>query len=416
MSKQAEPISSSEDNPTEATQSVDVSTMSDQEIDALLNNSSMDDNMDDTMDVTLEENTEGEEVNQEDNSNAEENTPQGEELAQNQENASQEANDPNNEESPLEGENPYREDTNTVDQEASQEDQEAKKKELEANDPTFHEIITTPYKIKGKNVSIDNIEEARNLISKGLAFEQNQKKLKNYLPIMKALSENGVSDPNSIARLIDIQKGDKEAIKDLIKEHDIDIFDEEFSDDEGVVGNYSPKTQIRSADSIAINDKIGEYDDQPIQKELVNILNNDFKDDLIVFANEPEFIDGLAEQVVNGTFDKVMNKMRSMSRVGKFPSGLTTMQKYNSIYAQMVDDNDLTNDSVKPDKGNLSESSKAKNNQGKPNQKFDPKVRKNLSEKIGKPQQKSQTRSRANITKLNNVGSNDLQDLLDNMN
>ena len=95
-------------------------------------------------------------------------------------------------------------------------------------DSTPESVATTPdtlYKIKANGKEFEmTLDELKQTASKGMDYLKKTTALKPYRTMIAAMEENKVS-PEDINLLIDLKKGNKEAIAKLIKENEVDVYD-----------------------------------------------------------------------------------------------------------------------------------------------------------------------------------------------
>ena len=170
-------------------------------------------------------------------------------------------------------------------------------------DSTPESVSTTPdtlYKIKANGKEFEmTLDELKQTASKGMDYLKKTTALKPYRTMIAAMEENKVS-PEDINLLIDLKKGNKEAIAKLIKENEVDVYDLPEAND------YKPQEYRQS--EIALE-----------MKEVLNTISKDaefsrtseiydaFDDQTKAFLNEdPSRIVGLHNDVKTGVFDKVL--------------------------------------------------------------------------------------------------------------
>ena len=170
-------------------------------------------------------------------------------------------------------------------------------------DSTPESVATTPdtlYKIKANGKEFEmTLDELKQTASKGMDYLKKTTALKPYRTMIAAMEENKVS-PEDINLLIDLKKGNKEAIAKLIKENEVDVYDLPEAND------YKPQEYRQS--EIALE-----------MKEVLNTISKDaefsrtseiydaFDDQTKAFLNEdPSRIVGLHNDVKTGVFDKVL--------------------------------------------------------------------------------------------------------------
>lgn len=170
-------------------------------------------------------------------------------------------------------------------------------------DSTPESVATTPdtlYKIKANGKEFEmTLDELKQTASKGMDYLKKTTALKPYRTMIAAMQENKVS-PEDINLLIDLKKGNKEAIAKLIKENEVDVYDLPEAND------YKPQEYRQSETALDV-------------KEVLNTISKDaefsrtseiyaaFDDQTKAFLNEdPSRIVGLHNDVKTGVFDKVL--------------------------------------------------------------------------------------------------------------
>ena len=170
-------------------------------------------------------------------------------------------------------------------------------------DSTPESVATTPdtlYKIKANGKEFEmTLDELKQTASKGMDYLKKTTALKPYRTMIAAMEENKVS-PEDINLLIDLKKGNKEAIAKLIKENKVDVYDLPEAND------YKPQEYRQSETALDM-------------KEVLNTISKDtefsrtseiyaaFDDQTKAFLNEdPSRIAGLHNDIKTGVFDKVL--------------------------------------------------------------------------------------------------------------
>ena len=170
-------------------------------------------------------------------------------------------------------------------------------------DSTPESVATTPdtlYKIKANGKEFEmTLDELKQTASKGMDYLKKTTALKPYRTMIAAMEENKVS-PEDINLLIDLKKGNKEAIAKLIKENEVDVYDLPEAND------YKPQEYRQSETALEM-------------KEVLNTISKDaefsrtseiyaaFDDQTKAFLNEdPSRIVGLHNDIKTGVFDKVL--------------------------------------------------------------------------------------------------------------
>ena len=200
------------------------------------------------------------------------------------------------------GEIPEPEDT--IEYETSDDNTQTTEEPVANNeDSTPESVATTPdtlYKIKANGKEFEmTLDELKQTASKGMDYLKKTTALKPYRTMIAAMEENKVS-PEDINLLIDLKKGNKEAIAKLIKENEVDVYDLPEAND------YKPQEYRQSETALEM-------------KEVLNTISKDaefsrtseiydaFDAQTKAFLNEdPSRIVGLHNDIKTGVFDKVL--------------------------------------------------------------------------------------------------------------
>ena len=201
-----------------------------------------------------------------------------------------------------EGETPQPDDT--IEYETSDNNTQITEQPVASNeDSTPESVATTPdtlYKTKANGKEFEmTLDELKQTASKGMDYLKKTTALKPYRTMIAAMEENKVS-PEDINLLIDLKKGNKEAIAKLIKENEVDVYDLPEAND------YKPQEYRQSETALDM-------------KEVLNTISKDtefsrtseiyaaFDDQTKAFLNEdPSRIAGLHNDIKTGVFDKVL--------------------------------------------------------------------------------------------------------------
>lgn len=85
--------------------------------------------------------------------------------------------------------------------------------------------VMAPFKANGREVKLENIDEVIQLMQKGANYVRKMQAIQPNLRILKMLENNNLLNEEEISRFIDMKKGDKGAISDLIQKSGIDPLD-----------------------------------------------------------------------------------------------------------------------------------------------------------------------------------------------
>lgn len=170
------------------------------------------------------------------------------------------------------------------------------------------EAIKRKFKANGQEFEFTDeeiLEQFPTVFGKAMDYTQKTKKLAPYRKMISALEEEGLSE-NDFNLALDILKGDKNAIKQLAKDKDIDFNDLIFDDEEQGKSDYTPNDYGKSdfeAKIQEIEDRIGgdaEY------STTVNVIDNVWdRESRQAVSDNPDIINLLHNDIKSGVYAKV---------------------------------------------------------------------------------------------------------------
>lgn len=202
--------------------------------------------------------------------------------------------------------------------------QEVKEEDLKA----IHAAIFKPFKANGKEIAPKTVEDVISLMQMGANYT---KKMQLMAPMKKAVeSLNKASiGEDDLNFLIDVHKGDKEAIKKLLKKHEVDPLDLDMEST-----NYVPKNNIASDEDVEFTDVIQDIQSSlpKIQEILSKQWDNKSKDLLL---KDPMLMKALHEEIEMGRFDEVQNRLETERTFGRY-KGKSDIEAYIDVVTKMV--------------------------------------------------------------------------------
>ena len=202
--------------------------------------------------------------------------------------------------------------------------QEVKEEDLKA----IHAAIFKPFKANGKEIAPKTVEDVISLMQMGANYT---KKMQLMAPMKKAVeSLNKASiGEEDLNFLIDVHKGDKEAIKKLLEKHEVDPLDLDMEST-----NYVPKNNIASDEDVEFTDVIQDIQSSlpKIQEILSKQWDNKSKDLLL---KDPTLMKALHEEIEMGRFDEVQNRLETERTFGRY-KGKSDIEAYIDVVTKMV--------------------------------------------------------------------------------
>lgn len=228
---------------------------------------------------------------------------------------------------------------------------------------TFYETMTKPFKANGHEIQIENAEDAIRLMQMGAGYSKKMEKLKPNLRLVKLLEQNGLTDSEQLAFLVDLKNKKPEAVAKFIQESNIDLYDFDAS----IAENYTPSANVELTEPTAFESTLEELLEQSpeFNQVLTQMSGWDSKSKSILY-DEPKILRELATQQANGMYDKIVNVVESERLLGRL-TDKTYLEAY-AIVETMLNEKQQENKFVapKPQNTNQSTISDKKANAGVP--------------------------------------------------
>jgi len=187
------------------------------------------------------------------------------------------------------------------------------------------ELLFAPLNAIGKEITIDNVEDARKLMQMGAGFNKKMAALKPHLKLVKMLQNNGLLDEGKLAHLIDVSKNNPSAIGKLLADSDIDPLNLDPGNE------YTPNTYTVSDTEIELDNVLDDLKESPHYTQLLDIAVNKWDaPSKQLLLSQPEIITTLHAQIANGIYQQVTAVMERERLLGRL-NGLSDLVAYKQI-------------------------------------------------------------------------------------
>lgn len=203
------------------------------------------------------------------------------------------------------------------------------------SDEEFRRRITGNFNFNGRNVSINNPDDAIRLMQMGLSYRKKIDSLNQNLGLVRSLKKNGISEED-LRFLIDLKNGDKGAIAKLLKDKEIDTYDLPDLDE----NPYVPVAQLVDNEQASFEDTLDDIRAMRGGNELLNSLGSDTWDNesLRFFRSKPEALHYLYQDKASGLYDEVLSQIELDDTLGKIPLEVKNkpfIELYEIVASQM---------------------------------------------------------------------------------
>ena len=217
------------------------------------------------------------------------------------------------------------------------------KQALEQN-KEFQRILE-PFKANGKEMSVKDVDEAMQLMKMGANYVKKMTVMKPHLNAVKLLQRNDLLDQDKLNTLIDISKGNTDAIASFLQTLNVDPAD--LIGKEQEASSYKPNEyKIDEAEEAVVDVLETIKSDSPSEyNNLVsNVINQWDTGSNRLFGERPEILEVLVENMQNkndqgqSVFELVNTELQRQKTLGK-TKGQNDLEAYFAIGQAMFSDN-----------------------------------------------------------------------------
>lgn len=216
-------------------------------------------------------------------------------------------------------------DTGSDEDDEERESDETDKESSDVDYESFYKALTAPFKANGKEMQVDNPEDAVRLMQMGANYNKKMSSLKPNLKLMKMLDNNGLLDEGKLSYLIDLEQKNPDAIKKLVQDAGIDTYDLEGDVD------YKPKSYSVDDKELALDEALDEIKQTDTYAKTLNVVSKEWDaSSKQIIADNPHLLTAINEQIGNGIYDQIAAEVEKDKMLGRL-SGLSDIEAYRQV-------------------------------------------------------------------------------------
>lgn len=200
----------------------------------------------------------------------------------------------------------------------------------------FVKEVTSPFKARGREMQVNSPKEVIRLMQKGVDYEAKMTSLKPLLGIMNTIRKSGLAqNPEKLQQLIDISKGDSNALAALIQEQQVDLSElPDASDDEFV---YTPQTTIDTPEQMEVAMVTDQLQQDIYGKQVLQAIGNWDQSSINALATNPNELFELQADMRSGKYNAVMSEIENRRYLGRLDQSLLNKSTYE-VYKAIGDE------------------------------------------------------------------------------
>ena len=187
--------------------------------------------------------------------------------------------------------------------------------------------IMKPFKANGREITLKDPSEAIKLMQMGANYTRKMQELAPQRKLLTMLGNNSLLDESKLSFLIDLDKGDPEAIKKFIKDKGIDPLDIDTLSEP----NYREGSHRVDDAEMNFRAQVEELRSQPSGMETITDINENWdqasKD---ILWDHPEIMTIIHGQRENGIYAKIVAEVDRQKTLGTIPAETPFLQAYKT--------------------------------------------------------------------------------------
>lgn len=192
-----------------------------------------------------------------------------------------------------------------------------------------YEKLMAPFKANGKEMRVENVDDAITLMQMGANYNKKMAALKPNLKIMKMLENQDLLDSDKLSYLIDLNRGDPAAVKKLVKESGIDPLELEGEGDPSK--DYKPGTYTVDDREIELDSVLDKIQETPTYQKTVSVVSNKWDGpSKQAIADTPQLLEVINTHMSNGVYEVIANEVERERALGRL-DGVSDLEAYRKV-------------------------------------------------------------------------------------
>lgn len=193
------------------------------------------------------------------------------------------------------------------------------------------ERILAPIKANGRNIQVSSVDDAIQLMQMGANYHKKMEGMKPGLATLKLLEQHGLLDQEKLSHLIDLSRGDVNAINRLVKDKGIDTLSIDADKaDEYKAGQYSVNTKAVELDNV-----LQDLQDSPKYADMLNVVGKQWDNtSQRALEDNPEHLRAITAHMESGIYEAVEDRVFTERALGRL-KGLSDFDAYRTVGDQM---------------------------------------------------------------------------------
>ncbi|GEK52353.1 hypothetical protein [Vreelandella venusta] len=214
-------------------------------------------------------------------------------------------------------------------------DEEATEADPKPDDTSASEVdykaeydkIFAPFNANGKEIRVDNADDAIRLMQMGANYAKKMSALKPNLKMLKMLENNQLLSEEKLNFYIDLEKKNPEAIKKFIKDSGVDPLDLDLDGK----NEYTPGNHAVDDRAVDLDLVLDEIKDSPSYSKTLGIVSSKWDSaSKQTIYEQPELLKVINSHVDNGVYDLISAEIERERMLGRL-TNVSDLDAYRQV-------------------------------------------------------------------------------------
>lgn len=199
-------------------------------------------------------------------------------------------------------------------------------------DKAFYDKVMAPFIANGKEIKLNSPEEVIQLMQQGANYTRKMQAIAPHRKMLTMAQNNGITE-DKLSFLIDLEKGNPEAIQKFLKDKGVDP----LSIDTESEPTYREGTHKVSDTEVAFRTNLDELSSTPEGKETLQTINSTWDDaSKEVLWGEPALMTVIHAQRESGVYDLITTEVDRRRMLGQIAPDTSFFDAYRMVGDDLV--------------------------------------------------------------------------------
>lgn len=209
---------------------------------------------------------------------------------------------------------------------------EAERPEDYAKLKEFYDRVMGPIKAAGKTIQLTSVDEVISLLQMGADYTRKTTEVSHYRKFGMMLEKAGLLDEAKLDLVISVTKGDKEALKKLLKDLKVDPVDIDTTGED----KYKPGAHVVPEEQAKLQEAINDLLSQEGGTETHDLIRDtwDVSSKQVLWKN-PSVLQHIHQQRLSGVYAKITAEVERRKVLGTLPADMYFLEMYKAVGDEM---------------------------------------------------------------------------------